>query len=120
MSSKPTINIPSDMIDPFYRYKRHPIVVNYIKKNNGITTLENIIIIAKELNRNRKDIIKFLQKQIGVSINNKNQINKIIPQELLEEYLEIYINNNVLCKKCNNPETDIQLNCCLACGTKLD
>jgi translation initiation factor 2 beta subunit (eIF-2beta)/eIF-5 len=60
----------------------------------------------------------YIRKKLGIPINLKNQISSDkIDIELLENLLEIFISKHVLCKTCNNPETDSKTFVCRACGS---
>jgi translation initiation factor 5 len=113
----PIVNIPKDIDDPFFRYKRHTIETRIINKSNGITEMTNLNVISKELDRSPDDIIKFLKTRLGLRINKKHQIYTSCTNAAnLEKLLEMYIKKHVLCKKCNNPETGQETLVCKACG----
>jgi translation initiation factor 2 beta subunit (eIF-2beta)/eIF-5 len=109
------VNIPRTNIDPFARYQREKIVITIIK---GYTIITNLDSIAHSLNRTSKDIISFLASNLGTrgSENKLRGSNFTVAQ--LEDKLEVYIINNVLCKTCGNPETHVEKSKlrCLACG----
>ena len=111
------VNIPNDIVDPFYRYTRQIIQLEKLNKMNGIIQINNLDIIAKQLGRDPLVIIQFFRKKLGVAINKKNQIRSTkITVDILEDLLEIFIKKHVLCKQCNNPETDSLTFICKACG----
>lgn len=113
------LNIPKNMDDPFYRYKRNSIEIEKLNKKNGIIQIKNLDIIAKQLDRDSEIITKFFRKKLGIPINKKNQISSDkIDVDILEELLEMFISKHILCKTCNNPETCSKTFVCKACGSK--
>jgi len=108
MSSK-TINIrgKKEIIDPFYRYKMEK--VNITKEKTKIV-FTNIDKIAKELDRTSQEIVSFLKKFFGTSFtysDGKANTTKQLSQEELQNAIYEFIEINILCRKCNNPETEI-------------
>jgi len=117
------INIPKDNLDPFYRYQRSIIQSETNSKNGGTTILTNLDKIAKDIYRTTDDLIKVLKKQLATSIQFKNNciiIKGYHKAEVLDNIIEDYIKNNVLCELCGNPETlpigKNQKYQCQACG----
>lgn len=108
--------------DPFYRYKRSRLELE-VRRDRVI--IKNAGKISRELNRDIGLISKYLNLLISTQISVKNEtieIKKILSEKELNDYLQIFIDNYVLCKKCNNPETiigrrgnQIEMNCS-ACG----
>ncbi|KAI5172991.1 translation initiation factor 5 [Nematocida sp. LUAm3] len=125
-----SININRSSTDAFYRYKMPGIAVKIEGRGNGIkTVLVNIEEIAKSLRRDPKHLTKYLSYEMGTlsSIDEKNTkyiINGAHEKERVQEYLFQFIDDFVLCKECENPET--VLYCretrkavyqkCMACG----
>lgn len=112
-SSNSLINIGGDSNDPHYRYKREK--VRTIFNNKDSTTLVNITQIAKQLKVDPSQITNYLQKKCGMtifgfSIRSKNKI----AEESLENQLEKFIREFVLCPKCKLPE--LKDGGCNACG----
>lgn len=116
------VNIPSSITDPFYRYTRPKLIVNVTKKN---TKLENIEKIAIVLERDIKDLAKWIKLNIKMNVNIikehsntiisiKNKKHTINFEDVLEKYIEKYI----LCPVCSNPETihENDIISCKACG----
>lgn len=118
------VNIPGSIIDPSYRYTRDLIKISIFHSNGGMTKLENINLIVEQLGCELDEILKFIKKHISCSIINKNGIfiKKIESADNLEEIIEEYIEKEILCKKCNNPEFNIDIQkkkkykICKACG----
>lgn len=110
MSSKSMINIRgnTDNSDPFYRYKMESVSLS----NQGVkTAFMNIDSICLSLKRDRNDIIKFLRKHFGSAFEYKNNCllttKKDMSRDDLQNAIYKYIEENVLCKKCKNPETEV-------------
>lgn len=93
--------------DPFYRYQMHkPHII--IERNNKV--FSNINVIAKELNRDQKEIIKYIKSKNGISIVEKGD-RTILPykfeDKIILDSIYSFIEDHVLCKKCKLPETKI-------------
>lgn len=108
------INIPGSDPDPFARYRRPVISINFVK---GYTIITNLDGVAHSIGREPSIIISYLSKMMGTNGNN-NKLRGQFSVSTLESHLENYILNNVLCKTCHNPETVIDKNKirCKACG----
>jgi hypothetical protein len=57
------VNIPKSNTDPTYRYKRDKIEITIQNVKGGITKINNLEIINKQLGDNIETIIKFLKKK---------------------------------------------------------
>lgn len=113
MDSTALINIGGDSNDPHYRYKREKIKTLFNNKDS--TTLVNITQIAKQLKVDPSQITNYLQKKcgmtiFGISIRSKNKIS----EENIENQIEKFIKEFVLCPKCKLPE--LKDGGCNACG----
>lgn len=103
-----TVNIPKSSDDPFYRYKRHILVVTETSKYGGTTIVTNADVVAKEIYRTLDDLKFLFTKTLGTSVVKKDQglsLRGKYSQQALEVVLENYIMNGVLCHVCGNPET---------------
>ena len=115
------LNINGDDSDIFYRYKREDLLLRYNQKQ-GKTLVLNINSIAKDIYRDVSQIKKYFAKTIGTSVNidkEKNMVlNGIYDKNTLNRYLQDFINKDVLCQSCDNPETEYINNKlkCRACG----
>ena len=108
MSKPKLINIRGidENDDPFYRYKMEEVV--FIREGSRFAFL-NIVSICNSLERDPKELVKFLQSYFGTSFfikdskafTTKNDLTKNILQEAVYNFIE----TNVLCKTCKNPET---------------
>jgi|LakMenE18May11ns_1017448.scaffolds.fasta_scaffold9935445_3 translation initiation factor 2 beta subunit (eIF-2beta)/eIF-5 len=108
MSSK-TINIrgKKEIIDPFYRYKMGKVIITKEKTKIIFTNIDKI---AKELDRTSQEIVSFLKKFFGTSFtysDGKANTTKQLSQEELQNAIYEFIEINILCRKCSNPETEI-------------
>jgi translation initiation factor 5 len=125
-----TINIRSDVKDPFYRYKMERLQSKIEGKGNGIkTVIVNLSSVALSLARPGSYVIKYLGFELGAqtTINPADDrwiINGAHEASKLQDYLDGFINKFVLCKKCKNPETDVVIKDgnivldCKACGQR--
>ncbi len=116
----------ANIIDDFYRYKRPEFIISVIGKGNKLRTIiSNLDEICIALNRTSKEIIKFYCYELGTSYkfidNNhtlKGQFNKLILNEILHKYIQIFI----LCNDCSLPDTFYKFKktkikkICSACG----
>ena len=111
------INIGGDPTDPFYRYRRDKISVEYQKKN---TVLKNLDSVAKSLNRDPLAILTFVAKHLSTHISNKKSyvLAGAKTCDDIESALRQYTERHVLCTKCGNPETvpSGTIRHCGACG----
>lgn len=103
--SWPLVNIPKSRQDGFYRYQRHFLKTSV--KNNK-TIIENLNIISSEINRDHSDVSKYLSINLNTSfsIHLKTVIlNGTFETLYLDDILEKFITEYVICEKCGNPET---------------
>lgn len=125
--NKKLINISGNtkIDDPFYRYKMESVDIS----KQGIKyVFTNIDSISVSLSRDPKELVGFLKKYFGTAFEYKNGIAQTTKKDLTKDELQSaifnYIENNVLCKKCKNPETEYMkdkkknLLCCKACSHK--
>ncbi|PVH82483.1 putative eukaryotic translation initiation factor 5 [Cadophora sp. DSE1049] len=127
-----TINIRSDVKDPFYRYKMEKLQSKIEGKGNGIkTVIVNLSSVAQSLARPGAYVIKYFGFELGAQTNSNPAddrwiINGAHEASKLQDYLDGFINKFVLCKKCKNPETDVVIKDghivldCKACGQRSD
>jgi translation initiation factor 5 len=127
-----TVNIRSDVKDPFYRYKMERLQSKIEGKGNGIkTVIVNLSSVAASLARPGAYVIKYFGFELGAQTNTNPAddrwiINGAHEASKLQDYLDGFINKFVLCKKCKNPETDVVIKDgrivldCKACGQRSD
>jgi len=122
------INVRRDVSDPFYRYKMERIQTKIEGKGNGIkTVVVNLPSVAQSLARPGAHVIKYFGFELGAQTNidpkdDRWIINGAHDSQKLQEHLDGFINKFVLCKKCKNPETIVNVKDgrihldCKACG----
>jgi len=91
------------------------------------TILTNFMQIASHLRRKPEHIQKFLLRELATSGNMDGErliLNNKIPREKIDQKIEAYVKEFVLCKECGKPDTEIikedrlTFLHCLACGAK--
>lgn len=127
-----TLNIRRDVTDPFYRYKMEKLVSKIEGKGNGIkTVVANLTSVAQSLARPPAYVIKYFGFELGAQTNinpadDRWIINGAHEAAKLQDYLDGFISKFVLCKKCKNPETEMEIKDdritldCKACGQRTD
>jgi len=119
----PTIPIPRTVKDPYFRYRREPLIIDHRGKHGGQTVLLNISVIAKNIRVPHEKLIAHFKRNLGTSINEKGIIKGHIEYDKLEDALEEYIVKNCLCGRCGLPElrTDktTKNRSCDACGFEI-
>ena len=123
-----TINVRRDVSDAFYRYKMERLQTKIEGKGNGIkTVIVNLPSVAISLARPGSYIIKYFGFELGAQTNldpkdDRWIINGAHDSAKLQDYLDGFISKFILCKKCKNPETDVNIKDgrifldCKACG----
>ncbi|EOD51549.1 Translation initiation factor IF2/IF5 [Neofusicoccum parvum] len=126
------INVRRDVSDPFYRYKMERLQSKIEGKGNGIkTVIVNLSNVAQQLARPPSYVIKYFGFELGAQTNNNPSddrwiINGAHEAAKLQDYLDGFISRFVLCKKCKNPETEVNIKDgrilldCKACGQRTD
>ncbi len=112
------VNIPQDVIDQFYRYKRDTISTTFVSKQGGQTQIDNLETVCQQIGRPMKEIKKYLQKKLNLCIKDSKTGSRLpgnIGWCMIDDALENYIIEHILCKTCGNPETDLKGRC-KACG----
>ncbi len=91
------------------------------------TILTNFFQIAAHIRRNPEHFQKFLLKELAASgfrDNDRLVINTKIPSAKINEKINQYVKEFVLCKECSKPDTELikqdrlTFVHCLACGAK--
>jgi translation initiation factor 2 beta subunit (eIF-2beta)/eIF-5 len=113
----------NDVSDPFYRYKMDQVEIT---KQGVKFAFVNIDTICLSLSRDPNHMVSFLKKHFGSAFEYKNNTATTTKKDLTKNELQTavfkYIEENVLCKKCKNPETEYVkerkkiLLCCKACS----
>lgn len=124
------INVRRDVSDNFYRYKMEPIQTKVEGKGNGIkTVVPNLTVVAQQLERPGSYLIKFFGFELGAQTNidpkdDRWIINGAHESTKLQDLLDVFIKKFVLCHKCKNPETRVEIKDdritldCKACGVR--
>jgi translation initiation factor 2 beta subunit (eIF-2beta)/eIF-5 len=93
--------------DPFYRYKMEEVIICNQGAENVFQNINNICLA---LHRDYQELLKFLRKHFGSQFKYKNDMayttKNDLTQELLQSAIYVYIQDNVLCEQCGNPETE--------------
>ncbi|KAK0621313.1 domain found in IF2B/IF5-domain-containing protein [Bombardia bombarda] len=122
------VNVKRSNADPFYRYKMERIQTKIEGKGNGIkTVVVNLSSVAQSLARPGAYLIKYFGFELGAQTNidppdDRWIINGAHDASKLQELLDGFISKFVLCKGCENPETDVHIKDdsitldCKACG----
>lgn len=91
------------------------------------TVLTNIPQIMTYLRRNQDHFIKYLLKELATSGTMKNNIlilQRKINSQTINDKIEDYVKEFVMCRQCGKPDTELQKDKefifihCLACGAK--
>lgn len=126
------INVRRDVSDAFYRYKMERLQTKIEGKGNGIkTVIVNLSSVAQSLARPGSYLIKYFGFELGAQTNidprdDRWIINGAHDPAKLQDHLDGFINRFVLCKKCKNPETVVNIKDehilldCKACGQRTD
>ena len=126
------INVRRDVSDAFYRYKMERLQTKIEGKGNGIkTVVVNLSSVAASLARPGAYVIKYFGFELGAQTNidpkdDRWIINGAHDAAKLQDHLDGFINKFVLCKKCKNPETDVNIKDgrilldCKACGQRTE
>ena len=129
MSKAKQINIRGvqDIVDPTYRYKMEEVIL--VNQGAKIAFM-NIDSICKSLAREVQELMKFLKKYFGSSFDYKNNVATTYKNDLTKISLQTaiykFIEDNILCKKCKNPETVLVQNkkkinmVCKACSNSIE
>lgn len=105
--------------DPFYRYKREIVSLSRGVGKGGSVVWSNFGKVCGQLNRSPKTIGSYMAKRLGAKVTCKDEtlvIFKVVSVKDVEDLLEKYVLMSVVCKRCENPETDEKTMYCEACG----
>ena len=98
-----------------------------IMEEGKVTVVRNYMDIIEVINRDPKDVSKFLTKEFGIGMTTDGRrliINRRISEEDFNNKMEQYMNVYVRCYECNSPDTEIvrearvSLISCKACGAQ--
>ena len=97
---------PNKREDLNNRYKFDDPVVEIVHSKGDYTKITNLKKISEQLSQPEMVLLRFLGKIHGSNIfEDKNSISGKISKEKIDEYLDIYIENFVICPGCQDPET---------------
>ncbi len=91
------------------------------------TVISNFSQIASQLRRKQEHLAKFLLKELATSgqvEGDRLVLQRKISSSKINEKIELYVKNYVLCKECGKPDTELvkkdnfNFIHCLACGAK--
>jgi len=91
------------------------------------TILTNFAQIASHLRRKPEHFLKFLLRELAASGHIEGDrlvLNMKVPRTKIDQKIEMYVKEFVLCKECGKPDTEITKEDrlaflkCLACGAK--
>ena len=91
------------------------------------TMLTNLQAIASQLRRKPEHLLKFLLRELATSgaiKGNRVVLQTKIPSSKINNKIQDYANEFVICKECKKPDTELQKDHafmflhCLACGAK--
>lgn len=117
------INIDPNTYDEYYRYKRSVTSIEYIKNNTHVVNLKDL---SKHLHVPEKVLMSMWKKKLNTSLNSSDVLKGSFSIKQLETYLNTFICEFILCKKCELPEivhkkskTKNTIKCtCYSCGEK--
>lgn len=102
-----------------------PKVVGHIQGNR--TMVNNFIKIANALHREPSHLLKYLQRELASPAQIDGQrliLGRKISSNLINDKIEQYVNEFVLCNECKKPDTKLMrqdkvlFKKCMACGAK--
>ncbi|KAL6121842.1 hypothetical protein NUSPORA_01185 [Nucleospora cyclopteri] len=102
------ISVNRSINDPFYRYKMPPVEIA-VETNK--TLLKNLELICKSFHRDPQHVLKYLSLNFGCNTKivtagtTKFYLTGVFDSEKIQNGIYDFIDNFVLCKKCENPET---------------
>lgn len=126
------VNIPTSQIDPFYRYKRNKVELDFIRiedsdkidgimrklkifslflkfvaSHGGQTEILNLNIIAGQLNRDVEILARHIKKSLNMNLTKFKGIFRLPVQvntNTIDNSIEDFVKRFVICKECGNPE----------------
>lgn len=123
-----SLNIPSYVADPNYRYKMPRVIAKIEGRGNGIKTIiVNMKDVSKSLHRPAEYCTKFCGIERGAqskydASEGKAIVNGVHTDSELQQLVDRFIEKYVLCPNCSLPEADMVVNKghvrgkCNACG----
>lgn len=102
-----------------------PLIEGHLEGNKTIIT--NLSYISSYLRRDQEHLLKFLLRELatpGSIKDNRLVLMRKISSQKINEKIEEYVNEFVICKQCGKPDTELLKEKgflfihCLACGAK--
>jgi translation initiation factor 2 subunit 2 len=102
-----------------------PNVAGHLEGNK--TVISNFFQIATSLGRPPEHLLKYISRELAAKGELKKQMlifNTKLPSSKINEKIQQYVDNYVICKECNKPDTKIYKEGiitflrCQACGAK--
>ncbi|XWV26022.1 hypothetical protein QJ857_gp1058 [Tupanvirus soda lake] len=112
-----------DSLDPFYRYRRP---VSIVENKSGKTVIINLDAISKALNTKSSYILYYIQLAKSTFVTSKSEIKTILGKPEVEELINKFIEQYILCTVCKYPELVTKKSgkklyfSCNACGNIMD
>jgi translation initiation factor 2 subunit 2 len=115
--------------DPYHRYKMQPVLIKTVNRGQyGTTTILNMKEISNSLHHPEEILFKFISYDLATSCDVKRgTITGAYTINIVQDSIDKYINNFILCVTCSVPEIDPELEgkkkkikCnmhCAACGS---
>lgn len=94
--------------DPFYRYRRDKVLIQN-------QTIINWDVLCHQLKTPEAALSSFLAKGLGCRVGPKGKLGKVAGTETVDELVQTYIEQFVLCPRCHLPELG-ENNVCNSCG----
>lgn len=85
-----------------------PILDTTIQGNQ--TTIKNFAQVCQALRRDTKHVLKFLAKELATPANlddTRAVFKSKLSQKVMQQKLETYVREYVICRECKRPDTDI-------------
>lgn len=95
--------------DPFYRYKMPPLELKISShKGKVVTEIINADALAKSLHLNKENLMKMFSVELSTRVDKKlNYISGNFSIGELQNILDSFISNHLLCEKCQLPELTV-------------
>lgn len=111
--------------DPFHRYRRTVLQPTVISKDGGTTVVDarQLAALAHDLNRDVSTLVTHIKRECGaatrVTGDGAMHVRKRLTTAELDDIVEAYVEDHVVCDVCDNPETSVRGGhtlSCRACG----
>ena len=129
MGYEELLNEAYETIEPVKECNRFEILKVKGHHEGTRTVITNFLQIVACLRRDENHVAKFLSKELASSCEIKGDrviLSRKLPSKEINEKIERYVNQFVLCPKCKKPDTELEEDKgkaflrCLACGEKYE